>query len=160
MTDNAKIVEVAGLMLKLDQYKNEDDPTCLEDSARFEQAVKGLSQAEMMAVNMAYKLRQGKPYMVCSDNQEEIGGYKSLAEYMGATVEEVEEPVEATRSRNLQRCFNPHGPVPFGDASHVKIQRVGRPTNDQKSVCSRANNTLAEGEAARVPFIRGSGEAQ
>src|SRR6516164_7462330 len=95
--------------------------------------------------------------MVCSDNQEEIGGYKSLAEYMGATVEEVEEPVEATRSRNLQRCFNPHGPVPFGDASHVKIQRVGRPTNDQKSVCSRANNTLAEGEAARVPFIRGSG---
>jgi|SRR6516225_3452871 len=83
MTDNAKIVEVAGLMLKLDQYKNEDDPACLEDSARFEQAVKGLSQAEMMAVNMAYKLRQGKPYMVCSDNQEEIGGYKSLAEYMG-----------------------------------------------------------------------------
>ena len=44
MTDNAKIVEVAGLMLKLDQYKNEDDPACLEDSARFEQAVKGLSQ--------------------------------------------------------------------------------------------------------------------
>jgi len=41
MTDNAKIVEVAGLMLKLDQYKNEDDPACLEDSARFEQAVKG-----------------------------------------------------------------------------------------------------------------------
>ena len=51
--------------------------------------------------------------MVCSDNQEEIGGYKSLAEYMGATVEEVEEPVEATRSRNLQRCFNPHGPSPL-----------------------------------------------
>jgi len=101
MTDNAKIVEVAGLMLKLDQYKNEDDPACLEDSARFEQAVKGLSQAEMMAVNMAYKLRQGKPYMVCSDNQEEIGGYKSLAEYMGATVEEVEEPVEATRKHFL-----------------------------------------------------------
>ena len=41
MTDNAKIVEVAGLMLKLDQYKDEDDPACLEDSARFEQAVKG-----------------------------------------------------------------------------------------------------------------------
>ena len=98
--------------------------------------------------------------MVCSDNQEEIGGYKSLAEYMGATVEEVEEPVEATRSRNLQRCFNPHGPVPFGDASHVKIQRVGRPTNDQKSVCSRANNTLAEGEAAIVRFIRGRGRAE
>ena len=55
----------------------------------------------MMAVNMAYKLRQGKPYMVCSDNQEEIGGYKSLAEYMGATVEEVEEPVEATRKHFL-----------------------------------------------------------
>ena len=88
MTDNAKIVEVAGLMLKLDQYKNEDDPACLEDSARFEQAVKGLSQAEMMAVNAAYKLRQGKPYMVCSDNQETISGHKSLAEYMGATVEE------------------------------------------------------------------------
>jgi hypothetical protein len=55
----------------------------------------------MMAVNMAYKLREGKPYMVCGDNQEEIGGYKSLAEYMGATVEEVEEPVEATRNHFL-----------------------------------------------------------
>ena len=88
MADNAKIVEVAGLMHKLDQYKDEDDPACLEDTARFEQAVKGLSQAEMMAINAAYKLRQGKPYMVCSDNQETISGHKSLAEYMGATVEE------------------------------------------------------------------------
>jgi hypothetical protein len=57
--------------------------------ARYDQETKGFTLLDHIRVQVAYKLRHGKPFVVRSADPARIHAVKSLAVHMGATVEEV-----------------------------------------------------------------------
>ena len=82
MTSNAKIIEVATLVLKCDQTGNADDLRQLDQElSRFE-------AADHAALTLAYKLMEGKPFRMTSDNPETIRRSTAIAQQIGATFDD------------------------------------------------------------------------
>jgi len=88
MTPTSRIIEVAILLSQMDQY-TEEQPDLI---ARHKQLTKDFTGQDYTSVLIAYKLRQGKPYTVCSDDPELIDAAKAIAAHMEATVEETPVP--------------------------------------------------------------------
>jgi hypothetical protein len=88
--DNAKIIEVAVLMNKVDQL--EDSGNEGEEFRRtvreFQTAHKLLEPDEMAMVQLASRLMTGKPFIVTSDNPESIRRDIALAQEVGATLDD------------------------------------------------------------------------
>jgi hypothetical protein len=81
---NDRIVQIAGLQIKLDQLGAAASP---EVRTEFLQALGSLTTArEAELVGMAAKLLAGEPHAIISDNRATIEAYRSLAQHLGASV--------------------------------------------------------------------------
>jgi hypothetical protein len=82
MTSNAKILEIAHLMLNVDANGSHADRN------RFEQELQRLGQADIMMALLVRKLLEGKRYFIATDNPETVRRSRGIAQQIGATVEE------------------------------------------------------------------------
>ena len=81
---NDKIVELAALQLKIDRSASASD----DDVHNFERGLEPLEGYDHALLMLAVKLMAGMPYRVISDNQENISRCRSMAEHLGASVEQ------------------------------------------------------------------------
>ena len=84
---NEEIVALAGLQLKIDSLGADKNPSGLDAFKKQLDRLTGAGDCMMLMV--AAKLLAGKPYCITSDNPETIRRCKSLAEHMGASVQEL-----------------------------------------------------------------------
>jgi hydrogenase/urease accessory protein HupE len=81
---NDKIVELAALQLKIDRSASASD----DDVHNFERGLEPLEGYDHALLMLAVKLMAGMPYRVIGDNQENISRCRSMAEHLGASVEQ------------------------------------------------------------------------
>jgi hypothetical protein len=108
--DNAKIIEVAVLMNKVDQL--EDSGNEGEEFRRtvreFQTAHKLLEPDEMAMVKLASRLMTGKPFIVTSDNPESIRRDIALAQEIGATFgDSMDDPLHGPKAGITSITFFP-----------------------------------------------------
>lgn len=82
--NNETIVEMATLQLKIDQGQPSTN-----DVHTYEQGLAGLSSGDFIVMNLAVKVLEGKQYSVTTDNAETVKRCRSLADHMGALVQEI-----------------------------------------------------------------------
>jgi hypothetical protein len=86
--NNAEIVEVARLVLAVDQSPDNETLAQRLDHRLDRFDIRGIKGALLM---MATKILAGEPYMVCTDSPANAKQYRSFADYLGATVTEVDQ---------------------------------------------------------------------
>ena len=82
--DDKTIVELAALQLKID-----GGSPSTNEVQKLEQGLAGLSSSDFAVMNLALRLLAGKNYSVTTDNVDTAKRCRSLADHMGASVEEV-----------------------------------------------------------------------
>jgi hypothetical protein len=87
---NEEIVSLAALQRKIqvDSFGDHVSPSDIDD---FKDGLNRLDITGFVLLGLAGKLLEGKSYSISSDNPETISRCKSLAEYMGASVNEISE---------------------------------------------------------------------
>jgi hypothetical protein len=83
---------MAALQLKIDR----GHPSTT-DLHRFERGLAGLSGGDLIVMNLAVKLLEGKNYIVTTDNAETVKRCRSLADHMGASAEQIFEGSALTK---------------------------------------------------------------
>ncbi|WP_334403299.1 hypothetical protein [Bradyrhizobium sp. AZCC 2289] len=81
-----EIVSLAALQLRIDSPGSDRHPLDMEV---FKNGLARFNAGDCMMLMVAAKLLAGKPYCVTSDNPETISRCRSLAEHMGASVQEI-----------------------------------------------------------------------
>jgi hypothetical protein len=85
-----EIVSLAALRLKID-FDSLDDHVSPSDIVYFKRGLDRLDATGFVLLSVAGKILEGKSYSITSENSETIRRCRSLAEYMGAFVQEVSE---------------------------------------------------------------------
>lgn len=87
---NAKIIKVATLMNKANQFEDRDSERdeCKRALTEFQTAHSQLEPDEMMMVQLASKLMSGMSYRMTSDNPDSIRRGIALAQEIGATFDD------------------------------------------------------------------------
>ena len=84
---NQKMVELAALQRKIDHGQS----STTIDLHHFQQALADFQDHDFITMSLAVMLLEGKSYSLAGDNPDTVSRCKSLAEHMGASVEEIRE---------------------------------------------------------------------
>ena len=90
MFDIEEILALAALQRKID-LDSLDDHVSPSDIDGFKKGLDRLDANGFVLLNVARKILEGKSYSITSDNPETISRCRSLAENMGASVNEIPE---------------------------------------------------------------------
>lgn len=101
-TDYSAIIELAALGVSIE---SEEETAKIE---RFTAGLGKLNKPEGIVFGVAYKMLQGLPYSVRTDNPETIANVRALAKQMGASVS------EAGLDDNTHGIIDMEFPSPFG----------------------------------------------
>jgi hypothetical protein len=101
--ENERLVQLAALQRKIDHGES---AILTMEMDHFQRMLAEFTVHDLIVMSLAVMLLEGKTYRVTADSPETVRRCKSLADHMGASLEEIRESAHLT-----QIIFRPASPI-------------------------------------------------